>query len=74
MYRVEGVRMTSKYGINTVRMPARVPAGAKLRATSRLAEVTQLDAAVQAGLSTTVEIEGKGKPACVVEFIVRYVV
>lgn len=73
IYRVDGVRMAINYGMNKVRMPAPVPAGAKLRARSRLDEVTELDGAVQAVLSTTIEVEGGEKPACVVESIVRYV-
>lgn len=73
IYRVDGVRMAVNYGMNKVRMPAPVPAGAKLRAKSRLAEVTELDGAVQVALSTTIEIEGGERPACVVESIVRYV-
>jgi hypothetical protein len=35
--------------------------------------VTQLEGAVQAELSATIEVEGGAKPACVVESIVRYV-
>jgi len=73
IYRVDGVSMAVNYGLNKVRLPAPVPAGSKLRATSRIVEVTPLDGAVQAVLSTTIEIEGGGKPACVVESIVRYI-
>ncbi|KAA9165992.1 MaoC family dehydratase [Amycolatopsis acidicola] len=72
IYRVDNVSMAVNYGLNKVRLPAPVPAGAKLRATSRLVEVTPLDGAVQAVLSTTIEIEDAPKPACVVESIVRY--
>jgi acyl dehydratase len=49
-----------------------VPVGAKLRATTKLLDVTPLEGAVQAVLSTTIEVGGGGKPACVVESIVRY--
>jgi len=73
IYRVDGVRMAVNYGLDKVRFPAPVPAGAKLRATSRIAEVTPLDRAVQLKLSTVIEIEGGTKPACVVDSVVRYV-
>ncbi|WP_405846671.1 MaoC family dehydratase [Streptomyces sp. NBC_01518] len=73
IYRVDGVRMAVNYGLDKVRFPAPVPVGSKLRATSRIAEVTPLDGAVQLKLSTVIEIEGGTKPACVVDSVVRYV-
>ena len=74
IYAVEGIRMAINYGLDKVRFPTPVPAGSRLRGHARLVEVTPLDGAVQAKLSTTIEIEGGSKPACVVESIVRYVV
>jgi acyl dehydratase len=73
IYRVDNVSMAVNYGLNKVRLPAPVPAGGKLRASSKLLEVIQLDGPVQAVLSTIIEIEGGAKPACVAESIVRYV-
>lgn len=73
IYRVDSVRMTVNYGLNKVRLPAPVPVGSKLRATSRLVEAEPVGDAVQALVSTTVEIEGGDKPACVAESILRYV-
>ncbi|HLU73495.1 MAG TPA: MaoC family dehydratase [Nonomuraea sp.] len=72
IYRVDGVRMAVNYGLNKVRFPAPARVGARLRATSRLVEVTPLDGAVQAVLSTTIEAEGSEKPVCVAESVVRY--
>lgn len=72
IFRVEGVTMVNNYGLNKVRFPAPVPAGARLRATSRLTAVKPLDGAVQAELSTTIEIEHGAKPACVAESVLRY--
>ena len=72
LYRFDGVTMAINYG-NKVRFPAPVPAGARVRATSRITSVTQLEGAVQAELSTTIEVEGGAKPACVAESIVRYI-
>lgn len=73
IYRVDGVRMTINYGLNKVRFPAPVPVGAKLRATARLTGVTPTGEAVQAHVTTTIEIEGGAKPACVAESVLRYV-
>lgn len=74
IYRVEGVRMTVNYGLNKVRLPAPVPVGSKLRATARLVDAEPAgDDAVQARVSTTIEIEGGDKPACVAESVLRYV-
>src|SRR5690606_3424316 len=72
IYRVDGVRMAVNYGLNKVRFPAPARVGARLRATSWLVEVTPLDGAVQAVLSTTIEAEGSEKPVCVAESVVRY--
>lgn len=74
MYEVKGIRLAINYGLNKVRFPAPVPVGAKVRASSVLADIQDLGSGtVQATLSTTVEVEGSDKPACVAESIVRYV-
>ncbi|GGL10000.1 MaoC family dehydratase [Nocardia jinanensis] len=73
IFRVDNVTMAVNYGLNKVRFPAPVPVGAKLRATSSVVEVTELDGAAQVTLSTVIEIDGSGKPACVVESVVRYI-
>jgi acyl dehydratase len=72
IYRVDGVRMAVNYGLNKVRFPAPTPVGSKLQATSQLVDVTQLEGAAQAVLSTTIEAEGAEKPVCVAESVVRY--
>ena len=64
--------MAVNYGLNKVRLPAPVPVGSKLRATSRILNVAPLDGTVQVTLSTSIEVEGEDKPACVVDSIVRY--
>lgn len=74
IYTVNGIKLAINYGLNKVRFPAPVPVGSKVRAQSSLADVEDLgNGAVQATLSTTVEIEGASKPACVAESIVRYI-
>jgi len=74
MYTVNGIKLAVNYGLNKVRFPAPVPVGSKVRAQSSLVGVDDLgNGAVQATVSTTVEIEGSAKPACVAESIVRYI-
>ncbi|SNR82976.1 Acyl dehydratase [Haloechinothrix alba] len=73
LYRVDGVTMAINYGLNKVRFPAPAPVGARLRASSRIADAAEKDGTVQVTLSTTIEIEESDKPACVVESVVRYV-
>lgn len=66
-----GMRYRVNYGLNRTRFPAPVIPGNRIRAKTVVKSV----AAVQAGLEIvyllTVEIEGKSKPACVVEQVVR---
>lgn len=73
LYTVDNVAMAINYGYNKVRFITPVPVGAKLRARAEISAVAQLDNAVQATLTTTVEIEGSQKPAAVAESIVRFI-
>ncbi|MCV7169912.1 MaoC family dehydratase [Mycobacterium sp. CPCC 205372] len=73
LYRVENVAMAINYGYNKVRFITPVPVGAKLRARAEIAEVKQLDGAVQATMTVTVEVDGSDKPAAVAESIVRFI-
>jgi acyl dehydratase len=73
LYRVENVAMAINYGYNKVRFITPVPVGAKLRARAEIAEVKQLEGAVQATMTVTVEVGGSDKPAAVAESIVRFI-
>lgn len=73
LYEVRGVAMALNYGLGKVRFLSPVPAGSKVRGSAIVTDVTPLDGAVQATVTTTVEIDGFEKPAAVVESIVRYV-
>ena len=70
--RVEGVKMGVNYGLNRLRFPAPVPVGSKLRATSRLVKVEEVQGGYQVVNEITVEVEGGGKPVCVAEMVTRY--
>jgi acyl dehydratase len=73
LYSVDNVAMAINYGYNKVRFITPVRVGARLRARAEISVVTQLEGAVQATLTTTVEIEGSDKPAAVAESIVRFI-
>lgn len=68
-YRVERLAARLNYGCNSVRFPAPVPVGSRLRARFRLVGVE--DAPLGARLTTeaVVEREGGDKPVCVAEQI-----
>ncbi|MDH6242774.1 MaoC family dehydratase [Mycobacterium sp. OTB74] len=73
MYRVDNVKLAINYGYNKVRFINPVKVGANVRARAEVSKVDQLDGAVQATMTVTVEIEGEDKPAAVVESIVRFI-
>lgn len=73
LYAVRKIAMAVNYGYNKVRFVSPVRVGAKVRARAELTTVAQLDNAVQATMTVTVEIEGSEKPAAVVEQIIRYI-
>lgn len=68
--RLEGVRASLNYGLNRVRFPAPVIVGSRLRGRVRLKEAE--DAApngLRVIYDTTIEIEGRDRPACTAETI-----
>ncbi|MGA2811138.1 MAG: MaoC family dehydratase [Candidatus Acidiferrum sp.] len=67
-----GVRLVLNYGLNRVRFPAPVRVGARIRARVSLAMLAEPGDWVDATFSVTVESEGRSKPNCVAEWIVRY--
>jgi acyl dehydratase len=69
---VRGVRMGINYGTDKVRFPAPVPVGSRVRGGAELIKVEDVKDAVQATIRVTVEIEGRDRPACVVDTISRY--
>ena len=73
LYTVDNVAMAINYGYNKVRFITPVRVGSKIRARAEIAKVDQLDGAVQATVTVTVEIEGSDKPAAVAESIARFI-
>jgi acyl dehydratase len=67
-----GARMGINYGLDRVRFPAPVPAGARIRARSTLISCDRVgDGAVQLVNRVTIEVEGSEKPACVADTVSR---
>ena len=73
LYTVDNIAMAINYGYNKVRFITPVRVGAKIRARAQIAKVDQLDGAVQATVTVTVEIDGSDKPAAAAESIVRFI-
>ena len=70
---VHGVSMGVNYGTDKIRFPAPVPVGSKIRGRGELVKAEEVKGgAVQATIRVTIEIEGKDRPACVVDTISRY--
>jgi acyl dehydratase len=67
-----GVRLAVNYGLNKVRFPAPVKAGAKIRAKVKVQSVKELPDCVEAIFEVTIEAENARKPSCAAECIVRY--
>jgi len=66
-------KMGVNYGLNRVRFTSPVPSGSRVRARFTLAKFEPIDGSgVQVTWNTTVEIEGKDKPALVAEWIGRH--
>ena len=72
IWTVEGTKLAVNYGMNKLRFPSPVRVGSKVRSTAVLTEVTEVaGGGLQLVVSSTVEIEGGSKPACVAEMVSR---
>ena len=63
--------MGLNYGLNKVRFPSPVRAGAKVRGRFVLGKLEDIEGGIQLTFTVTIEIEGQDKPACVAESVVR---
>lgn len=70
---VGGYALAVNYGVNRVRFPAPVPAGARIRARFTVVSLETLPDADQAVVAATVEREGGERPVCVAELVLRLV-
>jgi len=68
---IPGVRMAINYGLDRVRFVTPVPAGSRVRARSKLLDVSEVAGGLQLKTEVAVELEGSEKPACVAETLTR---
>jgi len=66
-----GGKMNINYGLNRVRFPNAVPAGARVRGRFVLRNVEEFPGGVQFTWAATVEAEGAEKPCVVAEWLTR---
>ena len=70
---VRNFSMGVNVGVDGLRFLAPVPVGSRIRASGIIVKVDEVKAgAIQCVVRVTVEIEGKEKPACVLDTISRY--
>jgi len=69
---VRGISMGVNYGCDKVRFPSPVPVGSRVRGSGEIVKVEEVKGGYQAVVRVTVEIEGKDRPACVVDTISRF--
>lgn len=69
---VQGFSMGVNYGTDTVRFPAPVPVGSRIRAGAELTEVTPIQGGIQTRIRITIEVEGATKPSCVIDSLSRW--
>jgi acyl dehydratase len=71
IYRIEGMEASVNYGYNKIRFPSPVPVNSKIRVGAAISSVTDVPGGAQIGITFTWEVEGKPKPACVAEMLIR---
>jgi len=69
---VEGVAMAINYGLDRVRFISPVLVGSRIRARTKILEVSPIDGGVHMKSEVTIEIENSDRPACVAETLTRY--
>jgi acyl dehydratase len=70
---VRNFSMGLNVGVDGLRFLAPVPVGSRIRASGIIVKVEETkSAAIQCVVRVTIEIEGKEKPACVLDTISRY--
>ncbi|MFJ6080873.1 MaoC family dehydratase [Streptomyces sp. NPDC092369] len=69
---VQGVTTKVNYGLNKVRFPSPVKVGSRIRLVGRLASVEDVPGGVQIAVDGTMEIDGGGKPAAVLQSLSRF--
>ena len=70
---IEELDMAVNYGLNKVRFPSPVPAGARVRVTAALAGAEEVNGGgIQATIDTVMHLGGADKPVCIAQMVHRY--
>ena len=72
LIQVPGASAGINYGTGKVRFPSPVPVGSRVRGGAEITAVDEIAGGVQTTIAITVEVEGRDKPACVVESLSRW--
>ena len=64
-------KMVVNYGLNQVRFPFPVKAGARVRARSKLVALTPMKRSIEVVNEVSIEVEYRNRPACVAETVLR---
>jgi acyl dehydratase len=69
---IEEIDMAVNYGLNKVRLPAPVPAGARVQVSATLADAEEVAGGIQATVDAVMRAEGIDKPVCIAQMVHRY--
>jgi acyl dehydratase len=69
---IRGFALVLNYGLNKVRFPAPLKAGARYRLSLELKELKDIPKGVEALMLASIDIEGESKPACAAEVLYRF--
>ena len=70
---VTDTTMAVNYGLNKVRFPAPVPAGARVQLSTSLADAEEVaGGGIQATIDAVMRAEGLDKPICIAQMVHRY--
>src|SRR5262245_13714472 len=73
-FNLSKLRMAINYGLNKVRFVSPVPVNSRVRAHFTPLTVEEIGVSTEIVWAVTIEREGSDKPACTIEWIVRYYV
>ncbi len=70
---IEDLDLAVNYGLNKVRFPAPVPAGARVQVSASLANAEEVGGnGIQATIDAVMRVEGADKPVCIAQMVHRY--
>ncbi len=72
IYSIEGLAFGMNYGANKLRFPSPVPVGCRVRGGAEITAVEDIPGGLQTTISITIQVEGRDKPACVIESLSRW--